>query len=775
MTVGPWLRFVRALRVAPLCALAVILPGCTLPYEQLALPGPLSGPSRGSEIGSAAQRPGVRTSDAADAETNAPRLFPASEPMLGKPPPQAGGVPPAGAKETADGITLNLSGATIQEVASTVLGDVLKLNYAVADNVKGSITLRTAVPIPKADLLATFESLIRAEGGALVVDNGIYRIVAAEGAAPAGLVRRGRDARSAGLGNEIVALRYVAAEEMQRILSALAPQASILKVDQSRNVLIVSGTANELSSIRDTVATFDVDWMRGMSFGLFPVESGDPEAIAQELDTIFANDRESPVKGVVRFVPNRRLKSVLVITARREYLTKAQAWIRRIDLVGQESETQVHVYHVQNRPARELAELLQKVYTPSNERAGEQLVGALPPGGQPVTTSSSTDTPLTTQTLDARRTTSIEPRPLSSSSPLAPAAASATAGGSAAAPSTVAGSRYDEGTAAAAPIETGALPAYAPPSDLRSGIKVVADEPNNALVITATAREYKRVKQILSRIDVAPSQVLLEATIAEVTLNDQLRFGLRWFFESQASQFRLTDSVLGAVAPRFPGFSYFLNMPNVQIALNALSDITDVNVVSSPSMMVLDNKRALLQIGDEVPIATQSAVASTDPAAPIVNSISFRSTGVILGVTPRIGDNGRILLDIEQEVSDVVPTTTSTIDSPTIQQRRINTTVAVNSGESIVLAGFMQDRARKARQQVPLIGNVPVLGNLFKDKDDQIRRTELLIAITPQIVKDANQIRGIAAEFRDRINLTTRPQRATPPDRREQVDRVLVR
>lgn len=273
MTVGPWLRFVRALRVAPLCALAVILPGCTLPYEQLALPGPLSGPSRGSEIGSAAQRPGVRTSDAADAETNAPRLFPASEPMLGKPPPQAGGAPPAGAKETADGITLNLSGATIQEVASTVLGDVLKLNYAVADNVKGSITLRTAVPIPKADLLATFESLIRAEGAALVVDNGIYRIVAAEGAAPSGLVRRGRDARSAGLGNEIVALRYVAAEEMQRILSALAPQASILKVDQSRNVLIVSGTANELSSIRDTVATFDVDWMRGMSFGLFPVES----------------------------------------------------------------------------------------------------------------------------------------------------------------------------------------------------------------------------------------------------------------------------------------------------------------------------------------------------------------------------------------------------------------------------------------------------------------------------------------------------------------------
>ena len=769
--------------LAVLPALAVLLQACTLSSEQLSLPGAMGGPIKGSEIGAAAQRPGVRTSNPADDETRESRVYPGSVPLLGSPNGAASSGQRARAEnaatETGDGVVLNLAGASIQELASTVLGDVLKVNYTVAEGVKGSITLKTVNPIPRQDLLATFESLIRAEGAALVVENGLYRIVAAEGGGASGIAQRSRGGgRGPGLGNEIIPLRYVAAEEMQRILSSLAPQSTVVKVDQNRNILIASGTANELASIRETVATFDVDWMRGMSFGIFPVESGDPEAIAQELDTIFANDRESPVKGVVRFVPNKRLKSVLAISSRPEYLRKAETWIKRIDLVGQESEKQVQVYHVQNRPARELAELLQKVYTPSSERAGDQPVAALPPGSQPATLSSDPARPLTTQDLDARRTTSLEPRPLAASestpfaAPPQPGSKSRDGASATGASATTAGSRYDDGTAA---IETGSLPTSPRPNDLDGNIKVVADEANNALIITASMREYKRVRQILSRIDVAASQVLLEATIAEVSLNDQLRFGLRWFFESQASQFRLTDSVLGAVAPRFPGFSYFLNMPNVQVALNALSDVTDVNVVSSPSMMVLDNKQALLQIGDEVPIATQSAVAVGAPGAPIVNSVSFRSTGVILGITPRIGDNGRVLLDIEQEVSDVVPTTSSTIDSPTIQQRRIKTTVAVQSGESIVLAGFMQDRARKSRQQVPLVGDVPWLGNLFKDKDDQIRRTELLIAITPQIVKDPHQIRGIAAEFRDRLNLTTRPQRRTGPDRREQVDRVLVR
>ena len=249
--------------------------------------------------------------------------------------------------------------------------------------------------------------------------------------------------------------------------------------------------------------------------------------------------------------------------------------------------------------------------------------------------------------------------------------------------------------------------------------------------------------------------------------------GLRWFFQLGNHELRLTDSAIGAISPVFPGFSSFFNTPNVQVVLNALSTITDVNVVSSPTIMVIDNKRATLQVGDEVPIATQSAVSVLTPGAPIVNSVSFRNTGIILNITPRINDTGRILLEIEQEVSDVIPTTSSKIDSPTIQQRRIKTTVSVNDGEGIVLGGLIQDKATNLRGGVPLIMEVPVLGPLFKNKQDTIRRTELLVAITPRVVKDSRHIRAITEEFRDKINFTTRPQRSAPPDRREQVDRVL--
>jgi general secretion pathway protein D len=249
--------------------------------------------------------------------------------------------------------------------------------------------------------------------------------------------------------------------------------------------------------------------------------------------------------------------------------------------------------------------------------------------------------------------------------------------------------------------------------------------------------------------------------------------GVRWFFQMGNHQLKLTDSAVGSVNPVFPGFSHFFSTPNVQVVFNALSSITDINIISSPTLMVLDNKKATLQVGNEVPIATQSAVAVLTPGSPIVNSITYRSTGIVLNITPRIGDRGRILLDVEQEASDVVQTNTSTIDSPTIQQRRIKTTVAVNDGEGLLLGGMIQDRADNQRDQIPLIGQVPVLGNLFKNKGDLITRTELLVAITPRIVKDSSQVRAITEEFRAKLNLTTRPQRQAPPDRREQVDRVF--
>jgi general secretion pathway protein D len=272
---------------------------------------------------------------------------------------------------------------------------------------------------------------------------------------------------------------------------------------------------------------------------------------------------------------------------------------------------------------------------------------------------------------------------------------------------------------------------------------------------------------------VAPNQVLLEATIAEVRLNDELKMGVRWYFQAGKGEFKFSDVLEGTVGSAFPGFSHFFNTKNIQVVLNALSSVTDLNIISSPTLMVLDNKKATLQVGNEVPVVTQSAVAVTTPDAPVVNSITYRNTGIVLTITPRVGEKGRVVLEVEQEASDVVETESSGIESPTIQQRRIKTTVAVNDGEGVVLGGLMQDRAEIGRGQVPLLGEVPLFGNLFKSKEDKINRTELLVAITPRVIRDPGQLRGITDEFRARINLTTRPQRTGPPDQKEQVGRVL--
>jgi general secretion pathway protein D len=260
---------------------------------------------------------------------------------------------------------------------------------------------------------------------------------------------------------------------------------------------------------------------------------------------------------------------------------------------------------------------------------------------------------------------------------------------------------------------------------------------------------------MIERLDVIPNQVLLEATIAEVTLDDELSYGLQWFFRSGDMKFKFTDIAdaagKGIVGSIFPGFSYLFSGGDARVALNAISSLTDVKVISSPTIMVLDNKTATLQVGDEVPVVTQSAVSVNDPDAPIVNSVNFRNTGVILKVTPRVNESGVVLLDIEQEVSDVVRTTSSGIDSPTIRQRRIQTTVAVHSGESLALGGLIREADARNRSGVPFISRVPVIGNLFKSKTDTRDRTELLVLITPRVVRNQGEARAVTDELRSRL------------------------
>jgi general secretion pathway protein D len=767
--------------------------GCTLPYQQLALPGAFGG----QPAGKASSGPALQTSSITPREV---RKFNGTENFIGQGDPKE--ALSIGADErkpeklaagsgngSKDGITLNLVGASIPEVAKTVLGDVLGVNYTVSDKIKATITLRTPQPLDKASLLAVFEAVLRQEGAALVVENDLYRIVPAGDVAASGAPFRattGSDA--AGVSTSVVTLRYIAAAEMERIMRSASPQAGIVRVDSARNLLMLSGSPQELASLGEIVNVFDVDWMRGMSFAIFPVETQDPEAIAKELDAVFANDKESPAKGIVRFIPNRRLRSILVITSRQEYLKKAEIWFKRIENASKSTERQVNVYRARHRPAVELAPLLQKTYQAqkSSGRGASSLGALASPAGLPMDGAHGSAAPASTIPI-----ASGVPAPFGTAGGLgAPIPGQVGAAAPAGAARGILGTAAPGGRSTDAPpadeLGIGASElgrASSPEADDQLPVTIIADASRNSLIITATGAEYRRMKEMLGRIDVSAAQILLEATVAEVNLNNDLKFGVRWFLNKGGNNPSL-NSGLGAGTDFIPdlplpvptaaaGFQYILSKAKLQVVLNALSAVTDVNVVSSPSMMVQENKRAQLQVGDEVPIITQDATSVQVPGAPIVNSVSYRSTGVILGITPWLADDGRVGLEIEQEVSDAVATTSSNVNSPTIQQRRIKTTVTVGNGETIVLAGLMQDRATRVREQIPLLGDIPFVGNAFKSKNDIIKRTELLISITPQVIRDSRTLDEVTAEYRDKLNFSTRPQRSAPPDRREEVDRIL--
>lgn len=649
-----------------------------------------------------------------------------------------------------DGITLNLVNTPIPQAAKTVLGDILGLNYTVADKVTGTITLQTSAPIPRAGLIDAFEVALKASGFSIAATQGFYRIVPSNALAQLGApVTRKRPTDAPGVQFQIIPIRHIAAAEMKRVLEPIVPQGAVTRVDETRNILVVSGTSSELANIGNLVAIFDVDYMKGMSFALYPVKSSDPEGIVAELDTIFGADKDGPLKGVVRFIPNRRLGSVLVISSKPDQIAKAKLWIEKLDKAAQQGEQQLFVYKIQNRQASELASLLQRVLTLGEKRQGaEAQQSAVAPRFDAATLSS--------PAID-------DTRPQTSTG-----AASGSLGSS--------GSQTASAFGANSTTRTGSAGTASESRNISfeaGGTKVVADEQDNALVIQATPKEYQRIVSILQRLDRQPTQVMLEAVIAEITLNDELKFGLKWFVQKNPSQFTLSDAATGAVASTFPGFSYFFATTNIKVALDALSSVTKVNVVSSPSLMVLDNRKATLQIGDQVPIITQTAQGVSVTGAPVVNSVTLKDTGVILSVTPRVNDSGRVVLDIEQEVSSVKKTTSSGIDSPTIQQRRIRTTVTVKDGEAIALGGLIQQSDASTKTQVPLLGNLPLVGAAFRQKDDTIDRTELVIFIRPQVVRDDGEAASVTEEFRARIALD--PLKPTRGNRQygRDLDRIL--
>jgi len=608
-----------------------------------------------------------------------------------------------------DAVTLNFEQAPLTEVVHAILGDILELDYIVEHPINGQVTLRTRSPVPREQLLDILESLLRANRALMVRDSEGRFFVSASGQMSKlhpGVAASAEQAL--GYSTIIIPLQYISAKNMAEILRPVSDENTFVRIDNLRNLLMLAGTRAQLQGFQEIIETFDVDLLKGMSVGIFPIENTSIEEVDAALNVLLGKDGDSEVEAlsgigsVVKIIPVQRLNSVMVVTSRAHYLERIEQWIERLDREPDANfERRLYVYPVQNTNAGHLAGLLSTIFSGSGVAGGSDRAGGsgVAPGFTPETVSSG--------------------------------------GGE--------GSAQQGSGGRAAGRSSGR-------SNFTVGqVKVVADEENNALLIYATGKEYGKIKPALERLDIPATQVIIEASIIEVTLSDDLQYGLEWTFDNDlwddfSGEGQLLNSTSG-LTPNVPGFAYSFigGSGQIKAVLNALAEDSLLNVISSPSVMVLDNQTASIQVGDQIPVSSGSTVTDVGTT----QLIQYRDTGVQLSVTPSVNAGAMVTMDVEQSVTDVGPLELAGgTANRTFLERKITSKVAVRSGESVVLGGLIRENKSEGSSGLPFLHSLPVIGALFGTKSTESDRTELLVVITPRVIFGDGDLREVSREMR---------------------------
>ena len=678
--------------VAVLSCLVIAIGGCaTQSVEPVAT-------QSGSTLSDSADQPPASTSEssqdatAVDEADTAGRgiVYPGNDQGVDIPAPR----PPINLY--GDAVALNFEEAPLSEVVHSILGDILELDYIVEHPVKGNVTVRTRSPIPRDQLLPILESLLH-NNGALLIRGPNDRFFISGAQTGSKMVPNFQSSEGAlsGFSNVIVPLQFIGAAEMAEILKPVAPPNAFVRVDAKRNLLVLAGTQLQLQGWLDIVTTFDVDQLAGTSVGIFPITRGTVEDVFLEVEHILnTTESGSGIASMVRVLPVERLNSILVVSPRSTYIDTVGQWVRQLDSVEEPaSEATLHVYQVVNGDAAQMATLLSTIFA---EGGG---------GGS------------------AR----------AQKSQVAPGMSSQRSGGGGGMPSTGAGQSMGGSS-----------------FKLSDTVRVVSDDYNNALLVYASPYEYGKIESILKKLDVIATQVLIEASIVEVTLNDDLQYGLEWTFRNGiGNNYQGKGDLNLSGAEALSGFSYTVtnSAGEFRAVVNALAEKSLVNVISTPSVLVLDNHTAAIHVGDQQPIQSRQSVTDGGVSQ---TSIEYKDTGVKLDVTPSVNDGGLVTLDVVQSVTDVGPVDAAT-GQRSFTDRMVSSRIAVRSGDSVVLGGLIVDNEASGKSGVPLLMDIPVLGSLFSTTANTSKRTELLIFITPRVVESSDELRLLTDEMRTRM------------------------
>jgi len=681
---------------------------------------------------------------------------------------------------TGEGFDLNFEGTPIATVAKVVLGDILGVGYTIDPRVQGTISLASVRPVPKSDLLFVLESALRSNGTSLLKDTAGYRLVPIAEAVGAGSIDSVAGRAEPGFGLSVVPLQYVSAQTLLKLLDSFATKPGTVRADSARNILLVQGSGAERRAAIETALSFDVDWMRGQSVGIFPIQNSSPEPIIAELEKILDTAENGLGQNSVKLQAIDRMNAVLVVTRKPALLRSAERWIHRLDNADT-ARAGVRVYRVKYGDARQIARVLNEIFTGASSNSFDSASGQIAPGSGVTSMSSSEKLGLgqsSSTGLGGRSqsglggglgggglgNTGLGGTGLGGASQSALGANAASAAGAAlAARGTTPGSSTTSGGSGQAILQ---------------GVRITADAVNNSLLIYASQENYRIIEQTLRQVDRPQLQVAIDATVAEVTLNDTLAYGVQTYLTSKNLGLRpdkgsilntqttpaegtaaAVGAAAGAAANAFlsrtlPGFNFLVG-PEAQpsMILDALHTVTDVKVLSNPSVVVIDNQVATLQVGDQVPVSTGSATVLTTSNT-IVNTIDYRSTGIILRVVPRVNANGNVRLEIEQEISNVSKTPTANTLTPTVSERKVKSSVAVASGQTVLLAGLISENQSGDRTGIPVLDQIPVLGDAVSRTGKGVTRTELIIFIRPQIIRDGVDAHFVAEELRSKLRGT---------------------
>lgn len=653
----------------------------------------------------------------------------------------AAGAPLPDIGATSGEARFNFEGESLHAVVKAILGDMLGQNYTIAPNVQGTVTYSTPQAVGSAQALSVLEMILGWNNARMIYSDGRYSIVPADQALGTGVVtpRTGSPQSARGFESRVVPLRYISATEMEKLLKPYARPNAIVTVDGGRNLLTIAGTRAELESYLRTIEIFDVDWMSSMSVGVYPLQSSKANKVVQDLEKVFGEQSKSPVAGMFRFMPLDGANAVLAITSQPDYLDDIEQWIERIDGAGE--GVKLYSYELKYITAKEIGARLSEVFgSGGGNRGGGNDGGnySLIPGGQMNTIGGGSDGGKDGGDLGGGSGSS----------------SGGLGGGS------LSLSQNQSGGSGSVVLEVGG-----------DKVAVSAIEENNTLLVRSTASAWRSILDVIEKLDVLPLQVHIEAQVAQVTLSGELEYGVSWFLENAATDNGLPDvttpglgtpskwSTLGASIGGVsgPGLAWTLIKNDAAAVIRALDSVTDVKLLQTPSILVRNNQEATLNVGDRIPVVS----TSVNPILGNSNSISqvqYLDTGTILKVRPRVTQDGVVFIEVVQEISSPSGAPDAN-GNRTISTSRLKTSAVSQSGDTVLLAGLITDNDTKGSRGLPGLTRLPVIGALFGTQTNNKRRTEIIILITPTVVRDQQGLR----EFTDDYSRRFRAMDPLPP------------